>query len=242
MAETYDRNRVRYLKKNRKYKDLFLYVQKYAQLHVEDAVFELAECYMKGLGTDKSEFQGMLLHRELASRDNLKAIYALAWDYYEGKGVRKNDRQALKYFQYAARRGHVDAKFNTGILYFNGSGTKKDEKRAFLWFEQAAVLGSAKAQFNVGISYLKGWGVNPDPVKAHYWLEQAARQGHLAAQKYIDEDTSYIALEHLSDVYELLKKVDQEIQTDTDVSKYMDRIRHLLDEIEKKSTKEEHHE
>lgn len=233
--EKFSLDRVDLLKKEKNYRDLFLYCQQHAQYRDKRAILELASCYRHGWGTDKNELHARMLHQALVDMGDVDGYEQLAWDYHEGIGVKKNDKKAFQYFFQAAAKGAMDAKFNLGIFYHNGLGIEKDDHKAKHWFEQAAVLGHARAQFNLGICYRNGIGCKPDLIKAQYWLEQACNQGYSLAFAYLGRDNYNYVLKELDEIKDQIQQVSQYVDEPMDLDRTIDSLQRQLERLRRKS-------
>lgn len=235
MKEEFTSDRVKRLKKDKDYYNLFRYCQYHAKGSNLDAIYELGNCYRHGWGCDQSELHAHLIYTELTRLGYVPAISAMAWDYYEGKGVGQSYKRAFRFFKEACQYNDQDAMFNIALMYFNGTGIESDKKLAVHYFEKAAVLGHARSQFNLGVCYHKGWGVSKDLVKAHYWLSQAANQGYHKAGEYLGQLPSYYVVEDLERVSEQLESIEQEIDGPVEADKIIRKIRRILDHIEEET-------
>ena len=177
MKEEFTSDRVKRLKKEKDYYNLFRYCQYHAKGSNFDAIYELGNCYRHGWGCDKSELHAHLIYAELTRLGYIPAITAVAWDYYEGKGVGQSYKRAFRFFKEACQYNDQDAMFNIALMYFNGTGIESDKKLAVHYFEKAAVLGHARSQFNLGVCYHKGWGVPVQRVMPNFCLVRPKHWG-----------------------------------------------------------------
>lgn len=97
---------------------------------------------------DRGDYAAALLVlRELAAQDNVKAQTMLGIAYAVGKGVPQNDQTAFFWLEKAAEQGDAGAQFDVGVAYRRGLlGVKQDSGRARFWLEKSAAQGDEDAQ------------------------------------------------------------------------------------------------
>lgn len=174
----------------------FLWFSKAAETGNAAGQFEVAMCYLKGLGVEKDAAKAVEYLRSAAVQGLREAQSRLGVCYEEGKGVQADPKMAKFWHAKAAEhvflsgtglmlsalRGDAANLFNLGVAYESGRHVPKDLSAAASWFEKAAELGHADAQLALGIAYDFGKAVEKNPKKAGYWYQRAADQGESQAQ------------------------------------------------------------
>ncbi len=74
----------------------------------------LAECYDKGLGTEKNPEQAAQWYLKAAMQGNAEAQYRLGLCYYLGKGVEQDNAKAVEWYGKAAQQGYAKAQHGMG--------------------------------------------------------------------------------------------------------------------------------
>ena len=154
---------------------------KYFQLAVtlgyNDAQFNLAQCYEKGLGVEQNSQQALGLYCRSAQNGNAEAQFKLASSNCWEVGTDESLMTAAHWYHAAAEKGNADAQCNLGYCYIQGKGVKKNETEAVRWYTLSAKQGNANAQYNLGICYENGRGVEKNESEAARWYTLAAKQG-----------------------------------------------------------------
>lgn len=92
--------------------------------------FELAVCYLNGIGTDKNYDKAFALLTSVTKTKNADAKYHLAQCYKNGYGVKINPEQYFNYLCKAYDEGYRLAITEIVACYEVGYGTNKDNKKA----------------------------------------------------------------------------------------------------------------
>lgn len=132
------------------YEDAFDYFEAAHKKGNIRATHNLAVCYAKGAGVEKSLTMALKLHEKAAKKGNVDSMVELGLMYKNAYGVEQNYKKAIKWFEKAAKEGNSDAMYLIGSCYFNGGfGIKKDMKKAREWIGKAAALGHETAIQNL---------------------------------------------------------------------------------------------
>jgi len=138
-----------------------------------EAQYNLAVCYMDGIGIQKNEqkaFEWFLKseqseyvitqnknekeeferHLKLAIANNLVAQNYVGYCYDNGLGTGKNETKTFEWYLKSAENGYAMAQNNLGISFQYGKGTNKNETKAFEWYTKSAIAGCANGQCNLG--------------------------------------------------------------------------------------------
>ncbi len=146
------------------------------------AISNLGFMYVKGIGIEKNEEDGVKWYRKAAELGHLTSQFNLGVMYAKGRGVEQNYVESLKWYKMAAEQGDLTAQATIGMMYAKGIGCKKDSEAARRWYQKAASKGDVNAQYNLGNMYAKGIGADVDESEAFRWYQQAAEQDHPNAQ------------------------------------------------------------
>ncbi|CAB4478361.1 unnamed protein product [Rhizophagus irregularis] len=136
-------------------------------------MFNLANCYRNGEGTEKNLEKAFDWCQKAAEKDHIDAMFNLANRYYNGEGTEKNLKKAFHWCLKAAEKDYIDA--------INGEGTEKNLEKAFHWCQKAAEKDYINAIYGLGILYTNGEGTEKNLEKAFHWCQKAAEKGHIDA-------------------------------------------------------------
>jgi TPR repeat protein len=146
------------------------------------AISNLGFMYVKGIGIEKNEENGVKWYRKAAELGHLTSQFNLGVMYAKGRGIEQNYVESLKWYKMAAEQGDLTAQATIGTMYAKGIGCQKDNESALHWYQKAASRGDVTAQYNLGNIYAKGIGADLDESEAFHWYQKAAEQNHPYAQ------------------------------------------------------------
>jgi len=146
------------------------------------AISNLGFMYVKGIGTEKNEENGMKWYRKAAELGHLTSQFNLGVMYAKGRGVEQNYVESLKWYKMAAEQGDLTAQSTIGKMFAKGIGCEKNSESARTWYQKAASKGDVISQYNLGNMYAKGIGTEVDEFEAFRWYQKAAEQEHPSAQ------------------------------------------------------------
>ena len=129
----------------------------------------LGNCYLDGLGIEKSYDEAIKWFSKAAEHGNIKALNNIGYCYENGFGVEVDLYQAFSFYKKSALMGNEIAFINIAKCYMKGLGTEPDTIKAIAWFEKAAEIGYSLAQNNAGYLNFNIGNIE----KAIYWLELA---------------------------------------------------------------------
>ncbi len=95
-----------------------------------EAFYNLALCFLQGIGREKNERLAARLFFHAAEKGCAEAKYNLGLCYAKGVGVKQDMEKAAHWWQEAADAGIRDAMLNLAICYRHGLGVSVDEARA----------------------------------------------------------------------------------------------------------------
>jgi hypothetical protein len=144
-----------------------------------DCQYRLVDCYLKGLGVERSYRRAIAYCRYAADQEHEMAISIIEklknaakandpysqWVmglYYAGTGEfscsPEDAKESVKWFKNAAENGYANAQYNLGVCYKDGEGVQEDEQAAREWFQRAASQSNAAANYMLGLFYQQGRG------------------------------------------------------------------------------------
>ncbi|PKK59548.1 HCP-like protein, partial [Rhizophagus irregularis] len=150
--------------------------QKSADLGNATGIYNLGDCYEKGIGIDIDERKAFELYQKSADLGNTNGINNLGYCYEKGIGTDIYEKKAL--YQKSADLGNTNGINNLGYCYKQGIGTDIDEKKAFELYQKSADLGNATGIYNLGDCYEKGIGIDIDERKAFELYQKSADLGN----------------------------------------------------------------
>ena len=145
------------------------------------AISNLGFMYVKGIGIEKNEEEGVKWYRKAAELGHLTSQFNLGVIYAKSRSVEQNYAESLKWYKMAAEQGDLTAQATLGTMDAKGIGLSDDES-ALHWYMEAASRGDVNAQYNLGNIYAKGIGADLDESEAFRWYQKAAEQNHPNAQ------------------------------------------------------------
>ncbi|POG66287.1 kinase-like domain-containing protein [Rhizophagus irregularis DAOM 181602=DAOM 197198] len=152
-------------------------LEKLAENGDKEAMFNFANCYRDGEGTEKNLEKAFHWYQKAAENGNEKAMFNLAKCYVKGEGTEKNLEKAFHWYQKAAEKDYTKAMYNLAIFYENGKGTEMNLEKVFHWYQKAAENGIEEAMNNLANCYKNGKGTEKNLEKAFYLYQKAAVSG-----------------------------------------------------------------
>ncbi|PKC62540.1 HCP-like protein [Rhizophagus irregularis] len=201
--------------RNVNYKKAFELLLSLAEEENLDAQYNLAICYMDGIGTQKDEKKAFDLFLKSIQQNkshvhinNTMKIYnerikiemglesaisnnsitqnSVGFCFQSGKGGLKiNVTRGFKWYLKSAIAGYAEGQFNLGCCYEYGNGTDKNEIKAFEWYLKSAKNGCVKAQIHLAICYQNGRKMDKNETKAFEWYLKSAENGNVKSQSYM---------------------------------------------------------
>lgn len=120
----------------------------------------LADCYYRGIGTEKNFEKALAIWEKFAEKGDKTACRNLGREYLSGKYVKRDYAKAFYWTQKAAYLNDTPAINNLGWCYEKGHGTEKDIKKAVEYYNEAASCGDIIAKNN--LKRLKKKGIITD--------------------------------------------------------------------------------
>lgn len=172
-------------------RDSFEHLCLETKLECPDPVYQLAQCFFYGYGTDKNITQAIRLLRIASRKHHVKSMILLAFCYQYGIGVEKDLFSAIQLLSIVQNHDQ-EASFLLGHEYYNSSilemeaktigkqskvAVKRDYELAFHYFLQAKNF--PPAQNYLGLCYLNGYGTKKDLFEAYKYFKLSADGGYL---------------------------------------------------------------
>ncbi len=146
----------------------------------------LGDCYLHGLGVEKSEKLAVSYFTKAAEKNDPQAQFSLGMCYAFGDGVPQDKNVAEDWMIKAAKQGNKTYQYLLAMLYLTGKEIRKDEAMTIFWLEKAAEQDEENAQFYLASAYRNAsGGLIEDPKKAFYWYEKSANNGHPESMAYL---------------------------------------------------------
>ena len=166
------------------------------------ALYEVANCYFEGIGTEKNMQKAFEYSKRAALANNTDGLYSLGTCYEYGIGGAERDIDlAIAYYVQAAEYGNTPALAALGFCYLKGKNGLKDVKKSFQYFKSAAENGDKNSQFQLYLAYRNGIGTPANDDLANKWLDEAAKNGHARAL--------YESACRLKDLHSVLNEKDE---------------------------------
>jgi TPR repeat protein len=153
-----------------------------------DAMYHLATCYLKGIGTAKNEATGVAWLEKSVMAGHTTAMAELGLCCELGKGLAAPDKKrAFDLYAMASSLGNFNGHMYLGMCYRNGDcDTAVDHKKACVCFQLGVDQKHSACQRMLAECYEKGDGVLLDKEMALNLYIMAAEQGNqFASDKVI---------------------------------------------------------
>ncbi|MBD8034767.1 sel1 repeat family protein [Solibacillus sp. Sa1YVA6] len=147
-----------------------------------EAMYELANCYIEGLGGKGSEQQAFSLYKDAANLGHRDAMNNLADMYFNGEATEVDEKKAFLWFEKAAKHGVPEAMYTLGIMYEQGLGTQCNASLALEYYKRSADLQYAEAKYRLGMIFYSGeLGQQQNDKEAIEWFRKASEHYHVDA-------------------------------------------------------------
>ena len=147
-----------------------------------EAMYELANCYIEGLGGKGSEHQALSLYKSAAQLGHRDAMNNLADMYFNGEATEVDEKKAFFWFEKAAELGVPEAMYTLGIMYEQGLGTECNASKALDYYKRSADLQYVEAKYRLGMIFYSGeLDQQQNDREAMNWFRQAGEHFHVDA-------------------------------------------------------------
>jgi TPR repeat protein len=148
------------------------------------ALYRLASCYDRGIGTEQNFNQAFKYYFRSASLGYDPARYEAGKMMMSGRGTKKSPDEAYKMFSSAAKNGYAAAEYEVANCFFEGVGAIRNRTSAYRYYLRAYDSQSenrADAAYRLGLCHLKGLGTEQDSGEAFEWFSRGASLGSAEA-------------------------------------------------------------
>ncbi|KAL7549774.1 hypothetical protein ACHAWF_013036 [Thalassiosira exigua] len=149
----------------------------------EAALFQLAACYLDGVGVP-APCPARAVHYLRAAYHRTKSVrsahkLALLYEYpVQSNGLVPVDVvAAFEWFKAAAEGGHVPSMAELALCYELGCGVAQSDEEALEWYTKAARAGHSASHYSVGEHFEEARGVRMDHEEACLWYYRAVVLG-----------------------------------------------------------------
>lgn len=169
----------------------FYWYKKAADKGIPEAVFHLAECFQKGLGTKVDCMRAVELYEQAFDLGVMKAANRLGHIYYHGgAGVSVDYAKSLDWFEKSNSEECPDTFEALAQYYSEGKACSPDEAKSFLFqkkfyeyhFYNALENEDADSMYVLGELCEEGKGVDQNDTYAFSWYERSAKNGNSKAK------------------------------------------------------------
>jgi TPR repeat protein len=136
-------------------KELFCEYQSGAEQGDVQAIKNLANCYLCGLGVEQNVNKAIEWFTLAIDKGDDMAALILANIYYSGSAIKRDCKKAIELYTKAAEQGNDIAKILLAKMYYYGEGCKKDYEKVIELCVQAA-KNNADANFILGVLHSAG--------------------------------------------------------------------------------------
>ena len=162
------------------------WLEKAAKQEMPQAVYELGNMYMKGIGVECDEAKGTEYIIQAADLGMEKAYFQAGLTFYQGDyGYPVDKKKAFEYWTNGSEAGDVNCTRNVAILYSAGDGVERDYSNAITYFEKAADQGSAEALCRLGAAYCEDGFAEHDEKKAMEYFKRVLHPPEILSIIYI---------------------------------------------------------
>lgn len=139
-----------------------------------DAILELSQMHMNGIGIEKNIKKAKKYFKILSDKYNSDVAQYHLGIIYNGENKYSKSKE---FFELSANQDNSDALMKLGIIYRDGLGVKKNPLKTFQYFEKAAKLGAVEALFYLGVFCKDGFGTQKNSNRERRYNKLAVRYG-----------------------------------------------------------------
>ncbi|MBO7664160.1 MAG: toll/interleukin-1 receptor domain-containing protein, partial [Clostridia bacterium] len=122
------------------------------------AMLYLADCLLKGVGTEADPEAAFAWYQRAADTGSTQGMVALIYCYGYGTGTTVNPKMVFYWSIKGAEAGNTEAMMSLGHCYEDGYGTEKNMELAFQWYQRAAEENNDYGIFYLAACYRWGDG------------------------------------------------------------------------------------
>lgn len=132
----------------------FEYAQMSAEQNDSYGMYDLAQCYVFGIGVNKNISKYLSLLKRSMADNNPLAILEMAKQNLFGWDIKRNPLYGIELLKRAVDLNLPEAFSYMGDIYWKGIEVEKDEKRAEEFYNKAVSLGYVEAYKDLGNMYM----------------------------------------------------------------------------------------
>jgi TPR repeat protein len=160
----------------------FLLFKEAAEMGNTTGIWCLGNCYLRGVGCERDEFEACKQFRRLAERSDPDGEYHYGKLLLNGFAIPdgsfvQNRKVGVEFIKKAADAGHSIALWRTGNFYKNGILLQRDRHAAVECYRKSAELGEPRGMFHYGESLIE-----TNPGEAAKWFERLTSIGDSSGQ------------------------------------------------------------
>ena len=175
-----------------------------------DAMMELGQRYLTGVGVDQNYAKAADLLRQSADKGNSAAMVLYGQMYFYGLGTPVDYAQAKAWYEKAAAQNNPTAWVALGQMYFRGVGVPVSYAEAKNRYAQVKPGGNWAAMRSVALMYLDvGEGSVPNYGAAMDWLRGADAAGDMGATTLLGRMYEEITNDYVSAIGCYSRAVDR---------------------------------
>ena len=153
------------------------WLEKAAYAGIEPAQFEIANCYLQGIGVEENFDYFTEWNIQAANQGFAISHRWLGHAYSEGRFGCKDPDSAIVCYKRAAVHGDLDSQALLAHYYESGELVEKDKQQELFWLERAAEQGDVISQSELASYYLDSEPTEYNLAKAFQWNLRIANQG-----------------------------------------------------------------
>lgn len=167
------------------HKKAFEYFSKAAELKDVEGYYQLAWCYVDGIGCVKSDYFFMQNLNTAKKLGFVDINYAFGYAHYKGLGVSKDHKKAEDYFKKSIKNDEGHDSYCYGALGYIYEVSYRKLSEAFEYYKKAADLDDAYGHLCLGSCYYDGKGCLRDKQLARKHWTKASELGDRRADSYL---------------------------------------------------------
>lgn len=141
---------------NEEYKEANEYFKRASNLGSAWGSYNLANCYMNGLGVTQNINKAFELYKKAAMKGLTCAEYELGEYYFYGIDGVKIYKKAFEWYDRAALKNYPPAQNMLGLMLRHGWGCKQSDEKAYYYYKKSAKQDHPAAIHNIGHAFFHG--------------------------------------------------------------------------------------
>jgi uncharacterized protein len=165
--------------------EAFQWYQKSAKLGDDLGCFQLASCYLRGLGVETNVYSYRYWLLKAAFLGDTEAQYFTGQSYRTGDGLPTNMENSLVWYRKAAAKNHPGALYDLALHYLADKTNHVSKVLADASMLKAAQLGHREAQFQCALTFFKDANATGSFETGKTWLNTAGENGWARAEFFL---------------------------------------------------------